>query len=176
MVRAAVSASRHHSSVRAQLRPRVRRQNPGPTQRNAAEKRRETQEERVQVARAQGTCARLRGGGRGPCERQAPNVRVRLAWGSRLSCLLRSPRSAALLGCRAPLRQVKVEGEGDKQRSSFLVGRINLSHGAGPPNTNLRPTVRRVRGSGRQCSMHPILKAQTTARDLVCCDSFAHMR
>ena len=144
MVRAVVSA-RQASLERSGSAPAPCPQaEPRP---DAEKRRRETQEECVQVARVQGTCARLRGGGRGAagtCERQAQNVRV---WRGVGSCLLRSRRSNFALVAERPLREVNEEGQGDKQRTSccFVVDLMKKCR-----NTNLRPTVRRLRATGVQ--------------------------
>ena len=109
---------RHHSSVRAQLRPRsphFRRQNPYPRHRTHA-------------ARVQGTCARLRAGGRVgargracTCKRQRQTCVCIWALGSRGALGPRTCLSRFSFHCAAVHTRCETQGArlGDNQGRSY---------------------------------------------------------
>ena len=174
MVRAVVSA-RQASLERSGSAPAPCPQaEPRP---DAEERRRETQRN------AGGTCAggacpghvckvaRGGGGGAGTCERQAPDVRV--------SCV----GLKGLRVCRVHSREAHAGVDfwlpSSEGISSELPGLFSLLSMKSSPaaESNLRPTVGQVRGSGRSVQHASNTDEGPNHRvDLVCCDSFAHMR
>ena len=140
---------RHHSSVRAPPRPHVRRQNPDATHREAAQ--RNAEKRRRNVCRRRVCRARVQG-----CEQEGGGRGYMRATGAKRACVngrgllpAAFTQKQLLSGCRAPPRQVNEQGQGDKQRT-FCGPSSSISDEEVPPNTNLRPTVRRLRATGVQ--------------------------